>query len=301
MKLSQLRAAIAVADCSNFSEAALVLNLSQSAISHAIAALEDELGVPLFARGRFGAVLTPAGETIISHARQAMQQIESMQIEANRHKGLHGGQIRIASFRSVATNLLPTVLVQFHAQFPDIGVTIMEMECFDNLAIEQKLREGRADLGFVVLPVSTGFETWEILRDEYVLLLPPNLKIKSDKLTWKDLEKLPLILTPEDLYTCDIPLHQHLKKHTSALNIVYEINQDSTTVGMVSQGLGATIMPRLAAEPIPLGLKVLSLPIPFERVIGVAILRDALHVPAVFAFLDRLKSPLAPNSGGTRK
>ncbi|WP_242044994.1 LysR family transcriptional regulator [Anabaena azotica] len=88
MKISQLRAVVAVAEHGNFSEAALDLQLTQPAISHAIATLEEELGIPLFARGRHGAVLTPAGERILHHARQAMLHLEMMQAEANLHKGL---------------------------------------------------------------------------------------------------------------------------------------------------------------------------------------------------------------------
>jgi DNA-binding transcriptional LysR family regulator len=88
MKLSQLRAVIAVAERGNFSEAALELQLTQPAVSHAIATLEEELGVTLFARGRHGAVITPAGERILYHVRQAMQHLEMMQLEANLHKSL---------------------------------------------------------------------------------------------------------------------------------------------------------------------------------------------------------------------
>jgi len=288
MKLSQLKAAIAVADHANFSEAALTLNLSQSAISHSIASLEDELGVPLFSRGRHGAVLTPIGDRIVVYARQVMQLTEDMHREANLQKGLHGGQVRIASFRSVATNLLPTVLVQFRGQFPQIGIAIIE--CTDDFEVAQMLREGRADLGFIVFPVNDGFEAWKILQDEYVILVPPNLGIDRSELTWDEIENMPLIMPPEDLYPSDAPLYQHLKQHTSSLNMAYSINQDSTTVGMVDRGLGAAIMPHLAAQPIPPEIRVLSLPTPFYRIIGVAIRRDALHIPAVFAFLDQLKS-----------
>ena len=59
---------------------------------------------------------------------------------------------------------------------------------------------------------------------------------------------------------------------------------------MVVQGLGAAILPRLAAAPIPKEVRVYSFPVPLERVIGVAVLSDALHVPAVFAFLDMLRT-----------
>jgi DNA-binding transcriptional LysR family regulator len=58
---------------------------------------------------------------------------------------------------------------------------------------------------------------------------------------------------------------------------------------MVRQGLGSTVIARLAAEPIPEGIQVRSLPVPLERVIGVAILADALLPREAFAFLDILK------------
>ncbi len=61
VKLSQLKIVVAVAEQKNFGEAALDLGISQSAVSHAIAALEDSLGVILFSRGRHGATLTPVG------------------------------------------------------------------------------------------------------------------------------------------------------------------------------------------------------------------------------------------------
>ncbi|NJO50380.1 MAG: LysR family transcriptional regulator, partial [Leptolyngbyaceae cyanobacterium RM2_2_4] len=83
IKLSQLRALIAVADHGNFSEAALYLDVSQSAVSHAIATLESELGVVLLSRGRHGANLTPVGQQIIQYARQVMQMLEQISKEAN--------------------------------------------------------------------------------------------------------------------------------------------------------------------------------------------------------------------------
>ncbi|HEY9637057.1 MAG TPA: LysR family transcriptional regulator [Coleofasciculaceae cyanobacterium] len=286
MKLSQLRAVVAVAKHGNFSEAALELNLSQSAISHAIATLERELGVPLFARGRYGAVLTPAGEQILHHARQALQHLEMMHKAANLQKGLQGGQVRIASFRSVATHLLPKVIAKFRDRFPGVTVTIIERP--DYLDIEQTLREGRADIGITYLPTSDEFEVWEILRDEYVALLPPTTTVKKARITWEDLAAYSLVLLP--CLPCGRMLHNHLMSLSLSMNTACDIQEDSTIVGMVVQGLGAAILPRLAAEPIPQELSVYSLPVPVERVIGVAVLSEALHVPAVFAFLEMLKT-----------
>ena len=295
MKLSQIQALIAVADCENFSEAALQLELSQSAVSHAIASLETELGVQLFHRGRHGAQLTPVGERVLLHGRQIARALEMMVKEADLEKGLQGGQVRIVTFRSVATHILPGIIAKFRSCFPKIAVSIAEV--YYTQAVEEALRSGKADIGFVSLPISDEFETREILRDKYVVLLPPTAKLSSDKITWKELAAYPLILQPAE-NPCSIPLRKYLTTLGFPLNIGYELSEDSTIVSMVMQGLGAAILPRLAAEPIPAEVKVCSFPVAFERVIAVAVLRDALLVPAVFAFLDVVTSVAEVDSEG---
>ncbi|MGL5871262.1 MAG: LysR family transcriptional regulator [Xenococcaceae cyanobacterium] len=285
MKLSQIQAFVAVAARKNFSEAALDLNLSQPAISHAIATLEEELGVPLFARGRHGAVLTPAGDRILYHARTILKHLEMMQTEANSQRGLHGGQVRIASFRSVATHILPKVIFKFNHKFPDVTVTPIERTSY--VDVEHCLRQGKAEIGITYLPSGEEFETFELMRDEYVALLPPNTKLPQQQLTWQDLASYSIVWLPG--LPCGRRLHEHLKTVAPSLPIAYDIQEDSTIVSMVKQGLGAAILARLAAEPIPEEIQVYSLPISLDRVIGVATLTDTLHIPAVFAFLELLK------------
>ena len=153
LKLSQLYVLIAVADCSSFSEAALQLQMSQSAISYAIASLEEELGVVLFSRGRYGANLTPVGEQVVDRARQVMYLLQDMVRQANLAKGLHGGQVRISAFRSAATQILPEVIAQFCRQHPAIAIGIAEYD--DRPDVEAALRKGRADIGITYLPTSS--------------------------------------------------------------------------------------------------------------------------------------------------
>ena len=129
------------------------------------------------------------------------------------------------------------------------------------------------------------------------MLQPPTAKVSSDKITWKELAAYPLILQPAEI-SCSVPLRKYLITSGFPLNIAYELSEDSTIVSMVMQGLGATILPRLAAEPIPAEVKICSFPVAFERVIGVAVLRDALLVPAVFAFLDVVKGAAEVDSEG---
>lgn len=286
LKVSQLRALVAVADQGNFSEAALQLGISQSAVSHAIATLEEELGVLLFNRGRQGASPTPVGERMTVQARQVLALLVEMVQEANREKGLQGGQVRIATFRSVATRILPTVISRFRSYFPRITVSVIEAD--ELFEIERELRSGHADIGFTYLPCAAEFKSFEILKDEYIVLLPPGFKSNQEQLTWEELATYPLIISSVD--SCSTNIRNYLKSAKVLLNIAYQIREDSTIVSMVMQGLGAAILPRLAAEPIPAELQVCHLPTLLERVIGVIVLEDALHTPAVFAFLDALRN-----------
>lgn len=309
IKLSQLRILMAVAQHQNFSEAALHLQISQSAVSHAIATLENELGVVLFSRGRHGAVLTPVGDRILVHATDILDQVEQIGREANRSKGLDGGQVRVASFRSVATHILPRAIATFRQRHGGISVSITEHRDYDS--IEQSLREGKADVGIVGLPASPGFDTWELLRDEYLALLPPMPELApeptpesvSQSLTWDMLLSYPLILAPEGVPCCSI-VQRHFTRHGYALQAAYHFAEDSTMISMVMQGLGVAILPRLAATPLPPTIQVSSLPVPLERVIGVAISSTAFHSPAVYAFVDTLKQfaqtppqPITLNAG----
>jgi DNA-binding transcriptional LysR family regulator len=286
MKLSQLRILVAVADYENFTEAALHLEISQSAVSHAIAALENQLGVVLLSRGRYGAHLTPVGRQIVEHARQIVQQADQIIRLAELSRGLQGGQVRIASFRSVATHILPAVIATFHQRFPAIAVSLTEHD--DYPQVEQALRAGRAEVGFTFMPASDDLEAWEVLQDEFVVLLPPTDRPELTAVTWEDLAQLSLIMPPVK-YLMMRPVYEHTQKYGCDLKVSYEVETDAAIVNLVAQGLGATILPRLAAEPIPTGVQVLSLPVPLVRIIGVAILAEVLHTPAVYAFLEMLK------------
>ena len=284
MNIAHLQILLTVVETGSFSDAALRLDISQSAVSRAIAALEEELGVSLLTRGRFGARPTLVGERVIHHVRQILQLREDIDHEINIAKGLHGGRVRIASFRSAATHLLPPLIARFSQRFPDIEVTLTEN---DPNGVEQALREGLVDIGLVPLPRSEEFDTWEIIRDEFVVLLPSGSRPVPELLTWQELSAYSFILY--NYAECTTSVRNHWVQWGQYLKVAYEIKEDSTIVSMVAQGLGAAILPRLAALPIPDGVQVRSLPVRLERKIGAAVLSNMLHPPAVFAFLDLLR------------
>nr|WP_242043419.1 LysR family transcriptional regulator [Leptolyngbya sp. FACHB-671] len=284
MNIAHLQIFLAVVEYGNFSTAALNLDISQSAVSRAIASLEEELGVSLLSRGRFGARPTLIGDRVLHYARQIVQAREDIEHEINLEKGLHGGRVRIASFRSAATHLLPPKIARFSHRFPSVEVTLTED---DPTGVEQALREGQVDIGLVPLPRSEEFDTWEIARDEYVVLLPQSAEPLPKTLTWEELSMHSFILY--NYAECTSAVRDHWLEWGQSLKVAYEIKEDSTIVSMVAQGLGAAILPRLAALPIPEGVQVRSLPVPLVRIIGAAVLSNVLFSPAVLTFLDVLK------------
>lgn len=287
LKISQLRILVAVAEYQNFSEAALHLELSQSAVSHAIATLETQLGVILFHRGRNGADLTHVGKQLVVPAKQILNLLEKIATEANRAKGLSGGNVRLVAFRSAATHILSPLIAQFCSKFPSIEVSVSEVD--EDIEIENLLRLGKADIGLIHLPTAAeDLETWEIQRDEYVVLLPRNQNLSQTKLSWQQLAAYPLIIS--SIGSCSTRIRQYLQQSPEPLSIAYQMREDSTMISMAIQGLGAAIIPLLAATPVPPELQVYSLPTPLERIIKTAIIKDVLHTPAVFAFLDTLKN-----------
>ena len=284
VNVDQLRIFLEVSQSRNFSATAMKLGISQSAVSRAIASLEEELGISLLSRGRFGARLTEIGQQMLGHAEQILQIREQMERDANLVRGLEGGRVRIASFRSAATHLVPPAIARLTQTFPNIEVTLTEST---PLEVDRALREGIVDIGIVPLPRSGEFETWEIARDDFVVLLPEGEVAHSGCLSWKELARYSFILY--NYAEATSRLREHWAKAGQPFEVAYEIKEDSTILSMVAQGLGAAILPRLAALPIPTGVKAFDLPAPLQRSIGIAVLANADLSPAVFQFIDAMR------------
>jgi DNA-binding transcriptional LysR family regulator len=287
LKISQIRALVAIANLGNFSEAALHLDISQSAVSHAIATLEEDLGVVLVKRGRHGAVLTAIGKEVAQKASQVLDLLMDIGNQVNAARGLDSGQVRVSCFRSVATHILPSVIEVMNQKYPGIKITIAEKLSHSETKLE--LRSHQADIGFIHLPADDEFDTYDIMHDEYLAILPPTASSQIRTLTWDTLMTYPLILGPKSS-SCHQLIYAHLQKCGQTPNIAYEVREDSTALSMVERGLGATIMGELAARPIPENLSIYHLPQKLYRHIGAITVADALHSPAVYAFLDALQS-----------
>ena len=289
MKLSQIRSFVAVARCGKFSQAAIELDLTQPTVSHAIATLESDLGVQLLFRGQKGVNLTPAGESVLAHCDRILASVEDIQREANRYKSLDGGKVRISAFRGAASQLLPKIRAYFKTKYPQIDIKIAEEK--DCPQVEQMVYEGKADIGFTVSPTVKDLETMEVLRDNYIVLLPPQTKLSlpdNKIISWSQLLSLSIISYPNQ-NTCFRQIKNYFASAGYKFQPSEQVRESDTIVNLVAAGSGAAILPQLSVFHIPEGVTVCQLPQPLQRVVVVATPKDADLSHAVWAFLDFLK------------
>ncbi|WP_319423374.1 LysR family transcriptional regulator [Pleurocapsa sp. FMAR1] len=287
MKLSQIRSFVAVAKCGKFSQAAVELDLTQPTVSHAIATLENDLGVQLLFRSQKGVNLTPVGESVLAHCDRILKSVEDIKQEANRYKSLEGGTVRISAFRGAASQLLPKIKAHFKIKYPQIEIKITEEK--DCPQVEQMVCSGKADLGFTILPTAKELEAIEVLRDDYIVLLPPNKSsLVNSKISWTELLALPIISYPNQ-NTC----FRQIKNYFEAKNYQFQpseqVRESDTIVNLVAAGSGAAILPQLSVFHIPQGVTVCQLPKPLQRIVVMATPKDADLSHAVWAFIDFLK------------
>ena len=290
MKLSQLKAFLTTVKCGTFSEAALELDMSQSAVSYAVAELEKSLGVTLLNRGRGGASATEIGEEIASQARQLFQTEETIRQLASRAAGALRGTLHVLTFRSVASRVLPPILSHLARHHEGLQVKLLETNG-DHDDTARALHEGRVDLAFVQLPFSDDFLQWQVLRDSYVVVRQKNQsrgKQVPHSVSWKELAETPLILYGNHESTAVI--EQYLRAELGSIEPKYQVKEDSTLIRMVAEGLGLTLMPELAVESLPENVETAALPEPLERSIGIAVAPKALKMPAVRAFMRALRT-----------
>ncbi|WP_024507847.1 LysR substrate-binding domain-containing protein [Bradyrhizobium sp. ARR65] len=153
MTLEQLRIFVAVAEKQHVTQAARELNLTQSATSAAVAALEARYGIRLFDRVGRGIVLTQTGQIFLGEARGVLARARSAEQALHDLAGLKTGKLTLASSQTVANYWLPPRLQAFQAAYPgiEVGVRIANTE-----RVASDVRDGTADVGFVEGEIDDG-------------------------------------------------------------------------------------------------------------------------------------------------
>lgn len=193
MTLTQISVLLAVVDSGSFTVAGKQRFMSQSAVSQAIAALEEELGIPLLQRERRKeACLTPVGERIVTRMRAILHEVNAVKELAEQEKRLPARQLRVGSFPSVCASILPYVVRYFEMHHPQVKIIPHEA---NSAEIIDAVRSQQLDAGFVHFPVREMY-SFPVYKDKFTAVVPDNhLFSQRTSLQLEDLFEEALIIS----------------------------------------------------------------------------------------------------------
>ena len=286
MTLTQLEIFSLVAELRGFTAAANRLGISQSAVSHALKSLEQELGVELFRRHQSQVELSDIGQQLLLRARAMLGLANTLRQEAADARGMKSGTLRIGSFGPTSSiKLLPMILQHYRSAHPGIEVHIDEGP---DRQVIQWLEERRIDVGFVVLPEDR-FDTFMLIEDQLVALLPHDHPLAGrDSLSLSDLCHDPFVLT-------EAGSSELVSRMFSAArltpNIRYRCSQLLSTLDTVSRGDALTVVAE-GSLPDDSGDRFVKKPLlpAVTRRVGLAVLDQRQSSPATLAFIKLASS-----------
>lgn len=282
---AQLTALVAVAECGGVSRAALELQLAQSTVSGLIRSLEALLGAPLLRRDRRGCQLTPLGERVCAHARQALGALEAMREEVAPAPARLGGRLCIIACRSAARHLVLPSLGLLRGLHPQIEVVLSDTGG-EHEEVREALLAGRAEVGFGRLPMP-GLLGRPLISDEFLVVRRRGAPAPRG---WAELQAQPLLLADQD---CAPYILAHCARHGARLAVTRALRDPQVILDMVRAGAGLTILSGLVLHPLPPDLETSPLPAPLWRDLGWAVRPDHVPSPLLSAYLDLLGQPAA--------
>lgn len=283
-----LRALIALDDLRHFSLAAERCNVTQPAFSQMIAKLESDVGLRLVDRDRRRVSLTDDGERLVASARRIVAELEEIGTDLRDRASMGKGRVAIATSPPFAAHWLPPLIARFQAKYPGIRV-----ELFDQLPPRcmELVRERQADFAIVSAPgPMAGLQYRVLFQESFVLACPVGHKLASRKRAeFVDLEGMRVIR-----YARTGSFGQHLAylMRGIAVEDALEVEQLTTVAGLVTAGLGVSVVPSIAIPFFDRG-KVAVVPMAapgLERPIHIVWRTSRVFGPAPQAFVDLLEA-----------
>ena len=270
--IRQLECLVAVAAQGSFRRAATTLAISQPALSAQVQAAEALLGVQVFERDRRSVLVTPAGEDIVSRAREALASVDAVGDAARRRSEPLVGGLRLGVIPTIAPYWLPALLPRVRAKFPRLELVLREEQTHRLLT---QLGAGELDAALLAIPVPGDLTTAPVAREEFLLAAPRGSLVlnKRGKLRDEDLDGESVLLLEDGHCLRD----QALAVCTRAGAVEsMEVRGTSlpTLVQMVAGKLGVTLLPEAAAASLvpskgPVALARFANPAP-GRTLGLA-------------------------------
>lgn len=255
----QLLAARVLADTGSFTLAGQHLSLTQSAVSHAIKALEEELGCTLFLRTGKGVKVTPAGRQFLRHADTILQQMETARtlVAPRLEKGRERLRLGVSAWSG--QHVMPVVLPAFKKEFPNKVVALESGDANRNLDL---LDAGLLDLAFMVRPpLRPGLVFMPLFDDELRFIVSPNHPwAKRGHAVMADLAGNVLLICAGSFNT-PTRLAEHFRAERIALRHAVEMDDYDAIKAVVRTGQAVGVLsPAFAQEEVARGTLV-SLPL----------------------------------------
>ncbi len=277
----------AVVEQHSFQKAAVILNLTPSAVSHSIANMEKELGFPLFIRNKSGVCLTSYGEELCPYVRAVINSDETLIQQISQINGLEKGSVKLGAFSSVCVNWLPDIVRDFSAIYPHINIEIFQGTYDD---VSDWLKSGIIDIGFLSVSSAKELPIVPLYKDRLVCVVPKGFNtLTKGVITLDDMKGQYFVSQRE---SCDADIQNFLQKYQ--LNVISNCHvvDDISTVAMVASGFGICIMPELIMNNIPYPVDVYPIKPEEYRIIGLATSYNNFMAPAVkkmYEFILNLK------------
>jgi DNA-binding transcriptional LysR family regulator len=242
LNLRLLQTFMLVAEHRSFRIAAEHAHRSQSAVSTQVKQLEAQLGIALFHRTTRNVTLTAEGDQLYAGARRAMHEIGLSLRNVQEAADVRRGKVTLACVPTMASTALPSILSVFEKDYPEVRVSLREMQT----GLNQAVRDGEVDFG--VGPVAQGDAdlAFDPILDEPLMGLVPKAFLRRgarNTITLAALTAMPMLVlrtsTALQKYVEATMRERSLKFKTK-----HQCIQAETQIAMAEAGLGAAILPR---------------------------------------------------------
>ena len=262
----------------SFQKAAEILNLTPSAVSHAIASMEQELGFSLFTRNKAGVALTNYGEHLLPYVNAVLNSDESLQQAIAGLNGLKMGNVKVGCFSSVCTNWMTDIIHSFHQRYPDINIELYQGTYAD---VSYWIKNGIVDIGFLSLSSAGDLPIEPLYRDPLLCVVPKGYRKREDT-PYMTPDEMKDEVFVSQMETTDADIAIFMKQNgLGNVRMDYHVVDDLSTIALVAAGLGICIMPELVMNDIPYAVDRYPMMPEAYRVIGISALNPNFLVPAV--------------------
>jgi LysR family transcriptional regulator, low CO2-responsive transcriptional regulator len=230
-----------VLETGGFTRAAEVLNLTQSALSHQIKTLEEQLGIEVFARIGKRTLLTQAGEILLKHATVVLRELTDVRQSLLELRDPGRGRLRISSAGYSCYLLLPRILREFKGVYPRVELSVSAD--YTGEAV-QHLLEGNLDIAILVAPPPVrGLAIEPLAQDELFVLVPTDHPwAKRRRVRWAELATQVLIIYNKASQTHQLLLHR-IAEEGAGTPETMEVREAEAVTEMVKVGLGIAVQP----------------------------------------------------------